>query len=90
MCVCLFCVSLPGDNVFCWLFFFLFHSVCFLPGFFFVFSPTVFPVGLGLVPSIISCDHDWIRSGSVNVRPTTNKLVVILGSSCSLVTAKES
>ena len=62
-------VSLPGDDVFCWLLSCLFLLSAF-PAF---FSPTEFPVGLCLVPP--SCDHGRIRSGSVNVRLTTTQSV---------------
>ena len=47
-------VSLPGDDVLCWLLSCPFSSVCFLCSWF------------DLVWFRLSCDHGWIRSGSVN------------------------
>ena len=46
---CITSVSLPGDDVLCWLLSCPFPSVC-VPCF---FSPIVFPVSFGLIPSIL-------------------------------------
>ena len=62
-CICVSSVSLPGDDVLCWLLYCPLSSVCFP-----CFSPDVFPVWFDFVWFRLSCDHGWICSGSVNVR----------------------
>ena len=76
--LCLF-VSLPGDDVLCWLFSCSFSSVCF-PFFFFL---DMFLVWFGLVCFCLSCDHGWIHRGSVNVRYNNNKDFSLNNNSCS-------
>ena len=54
-------MSLPGDDVLCWLFL-VSISFCLLP---LLFSPTMYPVWFGLVYPVTTAGF---RSGSVNVR----------------------
>ena len=59
VCFCL-CLLFYRDDVLCWLLPCPSFSVCF---------PCLSPIpGLILVWFRLSCDHGWIRSGSVNVR----------------------
>ena len=72
VCFCL-CSLFYRDDVLCWLllarpFLYAFHA------------HLRFPVDL--VWFRLSCDHGWIRSGSVNVRKQQQQLAQILLSSC--------
>ena len=58
VCFCL-CFLFYRDDVLCWLLSCPFSSVCF---------PCLSPLSGLIWFGSLSCDHGWIRSGSVNVR----------------------